>query len=134
MPEIYVSVGGQGVDSLQPGETIYLRPIGGGAWPAPQTPDYQPLTLDKMSDGTAVTVMLVEADASEAVIWTNPEGDYYFDPANPTNGLGGQRPGITLVANVDGSITTVRNDAPKEVFKAMFTIAGGENVPPPASY
>ena len=126
IPEIYVSMGGKGGDSLQRGETLFLRPIGNGAWPDPADADYEPMTLDQFTDGMAITASVIEVDISHAAIWTKPDGDYYFDPTAPTQGIGGQRIGGTIVGYADGSTQFEPNDSGDAAFKSVFTVSGGD--------
>lgn len=128
MPEIYLSQGGLGSDSLSLGETLFLRPIGNGAWPDPSSTDFEPLKLNAITDGTSRTISIVEVDASHAAIWTKPDGDYHFDPSAPDEGLKNQRIGVTIVSLVDGSTIAIPNDTTPETFGGMMTISGGEDV------
>ena len=45
------------------------------------------MPIQKITDGTSNTIMIVEADDSRAVYWTQPE-DYKIDANNPKAGLG----------------------------------------------
>ena len=45
-------------------------------------------SLNDVSDGPSKTTLAVRADADQAVVWTSPQ-DWVFDPADPTDGLGG---------------------------------------------
>ena len=92
MPHQYAAkLGSQGELALEPGYTTVLRPVGNGAFP---TLDSQQRTdgisFSDITDGLSNTILIVEADPSEAVIWTDPAGDYRYDPADPKRGLGGQ--------------------------------------------
>ncbi|MEM7312704.1 MAG: DUF1559 domain-containing protein [Planctomycetota bacterium] len=82
-------------------------------------------------DGTSRTIMIVEADDSEAVIWTKPD-DLDWTPSNPARGLGGMRTGPTagkfLACFGDVHVDVVDSDIDKEILKALFTKSGGEQV------
>ena len=132
MPEIYVSLGGQGGDLLGPGETLYLRPIGNGAWTDPNDPNFLPVDIGKIADGFAGTAAVVEVDVTHAAIWTKPDDDYYFDPNDPKQGLGQQRFSVTIVGFADGSVHSMPDDVPPEDYRAMFTLRGAEGFTPPA--
>jgi hypothetical protein len=79
----------------------------------------------KITDGTSKTVMLVEADADQAVIWTKPD-DFEHDANNPAAGLGGMRPGGWLAGFADGSVQFIPAEADNQTINALFTRAGGE--------
>src|SRR5262249_6166280 len=63
-----------------------------------------------VTDGTANTIFIVEANDEHAVIWTKPE-DLKFDPDKPRAGLEGHYSGGFLTLFVDGSTRFV----PKKV-------------------
>ena len=52
-----------------------------------------------ITDGTSNTIMLVEADADQAVEWTKPD-DWQYDANNPTAGLGDLRPGMVSMPHL----------------------------------
>jgi type II secretion system protein G len=81
--------------------------------------------IREVTDGTADTVMVVEAAREQAVEWTKPD-DWEFNPANPTAGLGGIRPGGWLAGFADGSVHFISEDLNAEQVKAMFTSAAGD--------
>jgi hypothetical protein len=120
MPPAYVNPNG-GID---PGKTNYLAVTG------PQTvfpggkmgPDQ-----DGIRDGLSNTVLLVEADADQAAIWTSPE-DWRFDPNNPRRGLGGYRHAGFLVLFADRHVRFIPNSIDDETLSALMTAAGGEAV------
>ena len=78
------------------------------------------------------TILLIEADASEAVIWTDPAGDYQFDPNDPTRGMGGQWFSGVHAAMVNGSVHNISVNPNRigngftEDIGAMCTIAGDD--------
>ena len=51
----------------------------------------QSQSINAIGDGLSNTTLAVRADVDQAVEWTQPQ-DWLFDPANPTDGLGGLRP------------------------------------------
>ena len=83
------------------------------------------IKLSGITDGTSNTIMTVEADPQQAVIWTKPE-DLDFEPSNPFAGLGNLRPGGFLVGIADGSVRFIRNETDPDDLRAAATIAGGE--------
>lgn len=104
------------------GKTVYLGVTGEGMALGDKERSFSEIT-----DGTSNTVMLVEADASRAQIWTKP-ADYEFDEDRPMHGLGGNRPDGFNAAFMDGSVQFMSNGLDEEVWKSLLTIAGGEVV------
>ena len=78
-----------------------------------------------MLDGTVNTVAVVEADPSEAAIWTQPD-DWEFDPQAPRRGLGGLRDlGFTALF-VNGSVGVVPVETSDEDVHRMFLVRDGQ--------
>ena len=135
MPAFYAAkVGSQGENLLGEGQTTILRPVGNGAFPAVDDPlRSEGVTFASISDGLPNTILLIEADASEAVISTDPSGDYLFDPNDPTRGMGGQWYLGVHAATGDGSVHNISvnpnriGNGYRQDIGAMCTIAGGEN-------
>jgi hypothetical protein len=105
------------------GETNYLAVTGpetlfpGGA---------QGIPAEAVRDGLSNTLMFVEADAEQAVVWTKPD-DLEFDPNNPKRGLGNYRPGnVILGVFADGHAQSIPADVDDETFTAIVTRDGGE--------
>jgi len=121
MPEIYKD---PRVPVKEAGRTTFVAPIGemtifGGK---------EGMKMNKIVDGLSNTILLVESDAANAVIWTKPD-DLAIDPAAPTKGLFVDERGTTTVLFADGSVRALA--IPKEAGKlpAMFTASGGEVIP-----
>ncbi len=81
MPDFY----GSPTISAETGKTVIQVPVGNGAM-FDLNSDKGP-THSELSDGSSNTIMIVEVDADEAVVWTKPD-DWEFDPAAPKRGLG----------------------------------------------
>ncbi|MBN9119099.1 MAG: DUF1559 domain-containing protein [Planctomycetes bacterium] len=104
------------------GKTAYLVPSGKNTL---SPPDGAKQSLQRVTDGTSNTVLVVVADPESAAVWTKPD-DLPFDPKDPLKGLiGPGRDGFD-VAMADGSVKrlSVRIDPPK--FAALVTPTGGE--------
>ncbi len=122
MPAIYKSPLSK---NKEPGRTNYLLPVGNGAGFSTD----QPTSLKDITDGTANTIMVVEADDDQAVIWTKPD-DWQFDPNNPAQGLGHLNDGSFLAAFFDDSCRVIQRSIDPKILKALFSRAGGEAIDP----
>jgi len=104
------------------GKTVYLAPVGkdlaftGDAVGRRFPHDF--------ADGTANTILLVEADDARAVEWTKPE-DLKIDLDHPSAGLGRQSGGFVF-AMADASVHFVKPTISKETLRAAFTVNGGD--------
>jgi hypothetical protein len=118
MPQVFQDPNGR----LPGGETAYLAVTG----PGTAFGDGAIVSdLRDFKDGIARTVMFVEANPDQAVIWTKPE-DWKFDPDNPTSGLGNSRPGGFLAAMGDGAIDFIHDKSDSDAVRAMMTRDGGD--------
>jgi len=82
-------------------------------------------TFQDVADGTAITILLVEAERD--IPWTKPE-DIPYDPDGPLPALGGFFEDGFHVALVDGEGPFLSNTVSEEVLRALITKAGGERV------
>jgi hypothetical protein len=80
-------------------------------------------------DGPANTILLVEGDDDQAVVWTRPD-DLKYNPEQPEKGLGGHFAGGFLVALADGSPFFIRSTISKHTLQGAFTRNGGEVLGP----
>lgn len=121
MPDIYRSP----VSKLtEKGRSNYLYPIGKETvCPGPRGIEFKEIT-----DGTSNTIMIVEANDDQAVIWTKPD-DLPFDPKQPAKGLGALYGDGFWVAFCDGSARFLRLSNDPAILRALFTRAGGEPIP-----
>ena len=85
--------------------------------------------LRDFTDGTSNTIMFVEANPDEAVIWTQP-GDIAFDPANPLAGLGQARPDGFQAAFADGSVHFISSEIDPTNLRRLIIRNDGEIVDP----
>jgi hypothetical protein len=120
MPDIFRSP----VSKLtEKGRTNYLYPVGKETvCPGPRGVEFKEIT-----DGTSNTIMVVEANDDQAVIWTKPD-DLPFDPQQPAKGLGGLYGDGFWVAFCDGSVRHISTTIVPATLRALFTRAGGEAV------
>ena len=87
------------------------------------------LRFADIRDGTSNTLMAVEADPDQAVIWTKPD-DIAYDPDNPLFGLGSVRLGGFNALFADGAVRFISNTIDHAFMRATVTPAGGEVVNP----
>jgi hypothetical protein len=118
MPMIYASPG----VILRPGEgkTVFLGVAGEGRMFGKEGKDFSDIT-----DGSSNTVLAVEVNAEQAVVWSRPV-DYEPDSRNPLAGLGGVYPGGFNASKADGSVQFISNGIDPETWLKLLTIAGGE--------
>ena len=117
LPAVYASPG----KNLGEGKTTYHIVSGEGL-------AFTPLEKNRFRDfldGLSNTIMLVEANDDQAVIWSKP-GDIEIDLDNPLQGLGSARPGGFHVALSDGAVVFISENIEVGLFKALLTRAGGE--------
>jgi prepilin-type processing-associated H-X9-DG protein len=109
--------------NLPEGKTAYLVPVG----PKTIFGGKKGMQIQKITDGTSNTIMIVEADDSRAVYWTQPE-DYKIDAKNPKAGL--TRPGTRgfNAAFADGSVRVLPDTIDAVTLRALYTANGGETV------
>lgn len=120
MPQAYRSPG----SSAAPGTTTYLA-VGGergmftkpaGAGDGARTGG---LTFAACTDGTANTIVVVEAGDEQAVIWTKPE-EFVPEEKAPLKGLKGPFPGGFLAGFLDGHVQFIKSDIdPVMVWRAF---------------
>jgi prepilin-type processing-associated H-X9-DG protein len=76
-------------------------------------------------DGLSNTIMVVEADASEAIPWTSPE-PMELDMQDPISQMGHIHPGGFHVLLADGAVRFIAHAIAPNVLAALFTKSGGE--------
>jgi hypothetical protein len=110
----------------QSGKTTYLAPVG----PKTIFGGKKGMQIQKITDGTSNTIMVVETDDSRGVYWTQPD-DYKIDANNPMAGL--VQPGARGFnsAFADGSVRFLPADIDPATLRALYTANGGEPVNPP---
>jgi hypothetical protein len=105
---------------LHSGRTRYLAPVGENL----AFPPNNAISFKDFTDGTVRTILVVEADADHAVIWTKPD-DIEVDLENPTRGLTNGKTTFNT-AFTDGSTHVIPGSIKPETLRAMFTRNGGE--------
>jgi hypothetical protein len=78
-------------------------------------------------DGTATTILLVEAD--DRVPWTKPQ-DLPYAPEQPLPKLGGLYSNDFIAAMADGSVRVVSKKTSEKTIRAAITANGGEILGP----
>ena len=123
MPATFASPGNRKLTAE--GKTPYVVPVG-------KETMFSDLKGKRMrigdTDGLSTTIMLVETQDANAVIWTKPM-DLDYDPKNPLNGLGGNYPDGFLVGFADGTVNVLSKKIKLDSLRAMFTPHGGALVP-----
>lgn len=77
------------------------------------------------TDGTSNTILAIEANEDQAVIWTKPD-DWEFDEENPFKGLGQLRQGGFNALFADGSVQFISLNVDEDTMRAFVTPGGGE--------
>ncbi|HEX5447432.1 MAG TPA: DUF1559 domain-containing protein [Pirellulales bacterium] len=89
----------------------------------------QKVSMQNISDGTSNTIMVVEADPQEAIVWTQPD-DLPIDPEKPMAGLGGlQKTGFNALY-CDGSVHFLKTTIAAETLRRLFNPRDGQPIPP----
>jgi hypothetical protein len=83
-----------------------------------------------ITDGTSNTLMVIEANADRAVIWTKPD-DLEIDPDQPLRGLGQFQRGFFMALFADGSVRPIQNTIDLKTLANLFNRHDGQvvNVP-----
>jgi prepilin-type processing-associated H-X9-DG protein len=105
------------------GKTTYLVPVG----PKTIFEGQKGMLIKNITDGTSNTIMIVEANESRAVFWTQPE-DYQVNPKDPSAGLFRDGSNRTNAAFADGAVRSFDRKLPAKTWRALFTANGGELV------
>jgi hypothetical protein len=83
--------------------------------------------LQNITDGSAMTFLVVEADDLHAPVWTKPD-DLEIDLKEPMRGLKIREPGAFLAAMCNATVMFLRTETEAKDVAAMFTIRGEEQV------
>ena len=86
-------------------------------------------TIADFTDGLSQTILIVESAPTRSVVWTKPD-DLEFNAADPRSGLFSLRDAGILALFGDGHVDSIPSTTRDDVLRALFTIAGGETIPP----
>ncbi len=113
MPDIYK----HGFNKLAPGMTTYVAPYHKNSfWNLPK------IRMGEIVDGTSNTILLVDAPAQHAVIWSKPDD---FDvEGKPMRSILGPHGGYVLM--MDMAVKKVDNNVDERDFQGSLTHMGGE--------
>src|SRR5262249_48820401 len=117
MPRIYQGLSKKLNDE---GKTIFVVPAGEG----PMFPQAGPMTIARVEDGTANTIMASLADDDHAVVWTKPD-DITIDWKNPLKGFRAGADGW-LVLMGDGSLRRFAGNLDAKKATALLTAAAAD--------
>jgi hypothetical protein len=120
MPKIFVCPSAK---LRKKGMTTYLAPLGKNTIFSGNTG----VPISNISDGTASTIMLVDADSEHAVIWTKPD-DLEIDLEKPLKGLADQHENGFWSTLCDGSGRFIPKSIELKTLKALFTRNVGDPV------
>lgn len=125
MPAVYADPSAPAEQAARGLTTVQVMSGEGTAFVAPA----DAMGFDGISDGTSKTIAIVEALPENAVPWTKPD-DIEFNPDLPLAGVGNPRRtgGLFAAGFFDGSIRMITPDVAPELFGALVTPAGGEQV------
>jgi hypothetical protein len=107
------------------GRTTYLVPTGEGTL----FPGTRPVAMSEVRDGTSNTILAVEADPKQAVVWTQPQ-DLPFDAEQPARGLTGPYPEGAVALFADGSVRLIGAEmlGDAENLRRLMLIADGQPI------
>jgi prepilin-type processing-associated H-X9-DG protein len=122
MPSVYVDPSAP----LNPGYTVFHAAVGDEFAIAKNGES----RLRDMTDGTSYTILVMEVNRDDAVIWSKPE-DVAVDLTNPLAEMGNTHPGGFHVLMADGAVKFIAKTINSATLRSLFTKAGGEEVAMP---
>jgi hypothetical protein len=119
MPAVFRSTGDPKLAA--DGKTTFLAPLGDDT----MFPPGRGVRIGEVTDGTANTILFVQADDDWAVEWTKPQ-DLEYDAKDPMKGLGNRYDGGFMAAFASGDVHFLPRSITKDTLRALFTRSGGE--------
>lgn len=119
MPRVYASP--TGGPAAAEGKTRYVLPTG----PAAMFNGQQGPNVRDISDGTSLTIMVVEAAPAKAVIWTKPD-DLEINASDPLAGVRGSPGGTFLVSLADGAVRSFKEAIDPAILLQLFDPKDGQ--------
>lgn len=119
IPSVYQPPGAP----VPPGHTIYQAVVGDSMGLKPM----QRTHFREFLDGLSNSVLIMETNADQAVVWTKPE-DLAIDLDDPLNGLGQAWQGGFHVGMGDGAVKFISEAIDPDLFRKLLTRAGREPV------
>lgn len=113
-------------DGALAGTTTYLAATGEGAFF--DSPHGTGVRSADVADGLERTIMVVEAEAAQAVYWTAPD-DLPVDLQDPFKGLGARGGGFQALFG-DGAVRFFEYAVGAPTLRALFTRAAGDSAEP----
>ena len=120
-----LAYGCPGDRALKPGMTGYMAVIGKET---AFTPDFQPVKLSEITDGTSLTLLVGES--RQTVPWTKPE-DLPFDMSVPLSGMGSHHGYHNNGFNAllaDGSVRFLKSSIDPSTVSRLITRDGNEAI------
>lgn len=111
---IYLAVVGLAAESANGARTVFQRDL--------------PTKFSDFRDEFATTIMVVEVDVDQAVIWTQPS-DWELSLTHPRHGLGQNWPHVFWALYGDGHVELVGEEIDNETLKGLMLINDGKPEP-----
>jgi hypothetical protein len=103
------------------GKTTFLAPVGKQTIFGPP----QGVAIREITDGTSMTILIIDADEADAVVWTKPE-DLNVDGVDAKQAVFGTRKDAIFCAFADGSVRHLDPQITSQMVHALLTRNGGE--------
>ena len=122
MPAFFQSPNGK-QRPLAEGKTRYVVPVG----KATIFDGDKGISINRITDGTSNTILIVEVGEDKAVTWTKPD-DLEFDPQKPLAGFGAIGAEGFPVALADGSVRMLPKNIDAETFRRLILRNDGQPI------